>query len=128
MRVIDFFAQNPRKLLLIDAIGAIFSLLLLQLLKGYLGMPYSVVNYLTVIAACLFLISATCFVAYAYKPLFFLLLGVGNTLYCLSTLALLCINYPIITSLGIAYFVIEVIIISLLVYIEIGVYNFLCKQ
>lgn len=118
------FVKNPKTLFLMDSIGAFLTALILFLLlrnlSEYFGMPKAAVTLLSAIAACFCFYSAACFLLLKEKwPLYIRIISFANLLYCVLTFALLFIYYHQLTVLGLFYFLAEIVIISLLVYIEL---------
>lgn len=85
-------------------------------------MPEEVLNYLSFTAICFGTYSAACFLflKQRWTP-FIRLIGVANLLYCVFTIALLIQYYSLLTLLGILYFLIEMVIICVLGYVELNV-------
>lgn len=117
---------KPRKLFLIDGFGAFltaFSLFaILRTFNEYFGMPKTTLNFLSIIALAFSVYSFCCFflVNNNWHP-FLQAISIANLLYCCLTFGFVIYNYPRLTSLGVAYFLIEIVIICGLVYIEINV-------
>ncbi|TPG44185.1 hypothetical protein EAH81_06020 [Flavobacterium pectinovorum] len=125
-KLTDQLAQKPKTLFLIDSLGALltaqFLFIILQNFSPYIGMPKTVLNLLWWAAVCFFFYSAFCFLFLKEKWAFFIrLVSIANALYCLLTLAFLFMHYKELTHLGLAYFIVETAIISVLVYIELKV-------
>lgn len=119
--------RSPGRLLLVDAIGALTTSLLLfgvvARRDDIFGMPSRSVYVLAGIAFCLFAYSMTCqqCVRVSWKKCFRLLM-LGNTAYCALSIGLMIHHFPTMTTLGLIYFTLEVLIISLLVGVEYQVY------
>ncbi len=119
---------NHKKLFLIDSLGGGLSAFMLGLvLVAYnpiIGMPYPTL-YLLSFIACLFCVYS--FVCFKFTPknwqLFMKIVAVCNLLYCCLTIGLTIHYYAALTALGVAYFVIEVIIIVIIAIIEIQTAN-----
>jgi len=124
--IIDFFSNNPRKLFLLDGIGAVvsaFSLgIVLMNLQQYIGMPKEKLFYLA-IAPCFF--AAFSFFCYLRKQKkwrkLLSIIAVANLIYCIITFALLFIDQATLKPLGYTYFILEIIIVVTLVYVEFKV-------
>jgi len=124
--IIKRLSMEPKKLFLIDSIGALTTAFLLFVVlrnfNEYFGMPERALTYLFLIAVCLFIYSTTCFfIIKTNWTLFIKGIGIANLLYCLLTFCLIYLYYPQLTTIGIAYFLGEIIIICGLVYIELNV-------
>lgn len=120
--------KKPKLLFLIDSIGAFLTaLLLFVILKNltyYFGMPKTNITLLFSIAACFCLYSAICFLFLKGKwKLFIKIISFANLLYSLLTLGFLFANYNQITNLDLTYFLLEIVIISAIVYIELNVWS-----
>ena len=115
--IINRLAQKPRALFLVDGIGAfITAFLLLAILRTfneYVGMPPAV---LTCSISCYFLLNDN------WQP-FLKAISVANLLYCCLTSGLVIYYYNSLTILGVIYFLAEIIIIVVLVYVELKVLN-----
>lgn len=123
---INQLAGNPRKIFLIDSLGAIltvfFLFVVLRNFYEYFGMPQTVLTYLSIIVAFLCSFSAICFLFLkAYWTPFIIATSIANSLYCILTMALLFIYYPLLSPIGISYFLIEIAIICGLIYLELQV-------
>jgi hypothetical protein len=120
--------KKPKLIFLIDSIGAFLTaLLLFVILKNltyYFGMPTTNITLLSSLAACFCLYSAICFLFLKGKwKLFIKIISFANLLYCLLTLGFLFVNYNQITSLDLTYFLLEIVIICTIVYIELTVWS-----
>lgn len=119
-------AKNPRRLFLIDSVGALLTAVLLcgvlSNLSPYIGMPKTTLDLLFSIAACFCFYSAACFLFLKAKwALYIRLISFANLLYCALTIAFLFIHYNKLTILDLMYFLAETAIICLLLYIELTV-------
>jgi hypothetical protein len=122
-KIIRHFAKWPRALFLTDGIGAMVTgiclFVILHHFNEYVGMPSAILTLLLVLAACLCAYSLLCFLFLKKNPVLFInIVSIANLLYCLLTMVLLIIYFPLLTFLGVAYFVGEIGIICGLVYIE----------
>ncbi len=123
--LLNKLAKNPKKIFLIDALGALFTCVLLIViqtkLKFYFGMPVKTLTILSIIAFALFWYSTACFTLFQkinWKQ-HLKRIARANLIYCGLTFVLLVYNYKIITPLDWIYFFGEIIIISFLVSIEL---------
>jgi hypothetical protein len=116
-------APNPRKIFLIDGIGALLSgLLLIFLIAPYeeiFGMPPDMSYQLTIPVWGFMVYSLSCYFLNLknWKP-FLSFIAIANFLYCCLTFCLIIIQFQTLSILGIAYFLGEIIVIFLLVSIE----------
>lgn len=112
-----------KKLFLIDSLGATLTALLLGVLlpnvREYIGMPSKV----------LYVLAAQAFLYAVYSMLMYLSsikkwqpymkgIAIANAFYCVITISLMSYFHPQLTALGIAYFLVEVIIIMSLSVLE----------
>jgi len=125
-KLLEHFTENPKKLLLIDSVGALMSafslFVIVRQFNEYFGMPQHILTYLSVIAVSFSIYSAACYflLKERLKP-YIRIIGIANIVYCASTLALLITFHSLLTVLGIAYFSIEILIICGLSYVELNV-------
>lgn len=123
-----YFAKSPKKLFLLDAIGAAMtsSLLffVLKIFTNYFGVPEHIAEYLSLSGLVLFLYSLNCFLFLKsnWQP-FLRVIAIGNILYCLTTSILICLNFQAFTPLGKAYFIIEIGIVLSVAFVELRVAN-----
>jgi len=115
--------KNPRKILLIDAIGAFITASILFIVakkyQVYFGLPQLTLTFLSYTALVIFSYSlgSFLFIKKISKTIMQLLMTI-NLLYCGLTFGLVIYLYSEITFFGITYFVAEIVIILLLVTIE----------
>lgn len=90
--------------------------------NAYFGLPKPVLTSLSGIAICLFIYSAACYVWLKgdLKP-YLRFVGIANLSYCALTIGLLIHYSSLLTILGIAYFLVEIVIICALSYVELKV-------
>lgn len=125
---IDYFSRKPRTLFLVDGLGAAlttFSLyFVLRPYFDYFGMPTNILKYVSIIGLIFCSYSMSCFFLLKdnWSP-FLRIIGIGNLLYCILTMTLLYAYFLSLTLLGLTYFIVEILIIVLLIYIEYGVAN-----
>ncbi|MCF8449079.1 MAG: hypothetical protein K9G49_04325 [Taibaiella sp.] len=125
-KLIKHFTEKQKTLFLIDSIGAFTTAFLLFVIvrqfNEYFEMPKIEVAYLSAIAVFFSIYSAACylFLRGGWTP-FIRFIGVANLIYCALTIGLLIKYYHILTIMGIAYFLIEIVIICGLSYVELNV-------
>jgi hypothetical protein len=125
-KLIDHFTERQRTLFLIDSLeammSAFFLFVIMRRFNAYFGMPKTVLTYLSVIAICFCIYSTACFLFLkgSWSP-FIRLIGIANLLYCALTIGILIKYYPVLTTIGAIYFLIEIVIICGLSYIELNV-------
>lgn len=110
----------------IDSLGALLSALLLGIVlvrfDDVFGMPVRVLYPLAAIALAFCLYSLACYLLVRKKAKPYLqLIAVLNLLYCLLTIILLYYHHSMLSVLGYLYFIGEIIIITVLAYIELSV-------
>lgn len=125
-QIIKQLSSNPKKLFLIDSIGALTTASLLFVVlrnfNEYFGIPEKILTYLSAIAACFFIYSTTCFFIIKANGVTFIKgISIANLLYCALTISLVVYYHHQLTTLGMAYFLGEIAIICGLVYIELNV-------
>lgn len=117
---------SPKILFIVDAIGAFITAFLLFVVlrpfNEYIGMPKYILSYLSLIAILFCAYSITCFfVVNKNWRLFLKIISIGNILYCCLTMGLVIYFFNQLTIFGIAYFLLEIVLILLLVRIELAV-------
>ena len=126
MALLQQLIQHPKKMFLIDGIGALLSalglLFILIPFETYFGMPAIVCQYLSFIA---FAFTAFSLMRYFSDMnnwhTYLKVIATANSLYCLLTLGLVIKYVQSLSALGIAYFVGEMLIILAIVRLEIAV-------
>lgn len=116
----------PRQMFLVDSLGALVSALLLGIIlvrfNDVFGLPVRVLYPLAAIALTFCLYSLGCYLLVRKKAKPYLqLIAVLNLLYCLLTIILVYYHHSMLSVLGYLYFMGEIIIITLLAYIELSV-------
>lgn len=125
-QAINYTTKKPKILFLIDGTGAMFTAFLwfviLKNFHEYFGMPQTILTYLAIIAVIFCIYSTTCFLFLKdnWTP-YIRVISIANLVYCILTIGILIANHPILTVLGITYFLIEILVICGLVYIELKV-------
>ena len=114
---------HPRTLFLIDGLGAMLSAIFLGVvlvkLEHYFGMPKNVLYGLASVACIFAVYSLTNHFCFPENWRFYLKgIATANFVYCLVTLSLAIYYSKALTSLGIFYFLAEVMVIIGLVMIE----------
>lgn len=113
-----------RRILLIDSIGALLSTVMLGVVltrfEPAFGMPAKALYPLSLIAL-IFCIHS--FVSYSglvkNRALHLKITAIANLLYCCLTLGLILYLYHQLTALGLVYFVIEIIVVTMLSVFEL---------
>ena len=129
LSILDRLTLNPKKLFLIDSIGAFLTaFILFAILSRYeerFGMPRKVLYVLSVMACIYAIYSIYCyyFIEHPWRP-FLKIIGIANGLYCMLTFGLLIVYHQSLTILGFIYFLLEISVIGCLVIIELKASNF----
>ena len=122
--ILDSFALNPKRLFLLDGLGALLSAFFLGVLlanfEEMFGMPPNVLYRLSLLACVLAVYSLCCsFFAVGKWSLLLRVIAIANLLYCCLTIGCLVVFSRHLTLLGIVYFVLEVMVIGVLITIEL---------
>ncbi|CAM1365166.1 conserved membrane protein of unknown function [Tenacibaculum soleae] len=123
---------NPKKLFLIDAMGALLSAFLLGVVlvkfKNLFRVPVSVLYLLTLFPVIFAVYDILCYLkAKNNLKLFLKTIAYLNILYCFVSVVILLNRYKQITFLGYSYFLVEILIILTLANFQIKVGNKLKK-
>jgi hypothetical protein len=118
----------PRRLFLIDGLGALLTASLLAFLlaplERYFGMPVWVLYPLAAVAGVFALYSLLCYARFPanWQP-YLRGIAVANLSYCVLTAVLVVYFWGQLTVLGVLYFVGEMGVVIGLVAVEVGVYR-----
>lgn len=120
---------NPKRLFLIDSIGALITAFFLFVIMRNFGMPNPVLTHLSIAAVGLSVYSLACFFILRgnWSP-FLMALGIANLLYCSWTTILIILHFDLLTGFNFIYFFGEIVLISGLVYLEFKAASLLKKQ
>lgn len=115
---------HPKKLFLIDSLGALLSALLLGVvlasLESTFGMPPKVLYVLASIAGIFCIHSFLCYSGQTENWRSRMrIIAIANLLYCGLTAGLIIALYPRLTGLGLLYFVLEIMVVAGLAVIEL---------
>lgn len=129
LKIIEKISSNPKSIFLFDGIGAALSatfiFLIISFFEAKFGMVKNVLYFLFGYACLLSIYSLTYYFKYGTewrKHLWRVLRA--NIFYCILTVFGLLISYKNLTLLGLIYFILEIIIISFLVFIELKTVNY----
>jgi CHASE2 domain-containing sensor protein len=127
-KLINHFEGRQNKLFLIDSIGAIITaftlFVIMRTFERYFGMPKTELTYLSLIAICFCIYSISCFLFLKkHWSTFLRIIAIANLLYCAFTIVLLFKYYSLLKTIGIIYFMSEIVIIIILSYVELKVAN-----
>lgn len=125
--------KSPARIFLIDAIGALITLLclvaFLNCFQVYIGMPREALYLLIGIASSLFVYSICCHILVKGNwELFLKIVISGNIIYGVVSILLILIHFETLTILGLFYFILEKIIIAIIVYFEWVSYSLASKK
>jgi hypothetical protein len=115
---------HPGNLFLIDSLGALLSAgmlgLVLPRFEPAFGMPAPVLYFLASLAGVFCIYSGLCYLGRMENWRFYMkIIAITNLLYCGLTLGLVIGLYQKLTALGILYFVLESIVITVLAVFEL---------
>lgn len=122
--IIHKFSAKPKKLFLIDGLGALISAIMLGLIlvrfENTFGMPFKVLYSLSFMACMFFIYSFLCFLGDIdnWRP-YMKLIAFTNLIYCCLTIGLVLLLYQKVTVYGLIYFAAEIIIVLMLASIEL---------
>lgn len=125
-QVLNKLASNPKRLFLIDSLGALLSAFLLGVIlvqfESTFGMPRQVLYFLSFIACIFALYSFFCYlrIPQNWRP-FLKAIAFANLIYCCITIGLLFYFRQKITVWGMIYFILEIGIVISLVSIELKI-------
>lgn len=130
--IIKALTFKPKIVFLIDGLGAFLTVVflntILRTFNEYFGMPLKTLTLLSIIALTFAIYSLSCFVFSDDKSQNLLRpIIVANLTYCILTIGLVIYFYSKLTTLGISYFVGEILILSALIHIEIKTLK-VCNQ
>ena len=119
-------ASNPKLMFGIDGLGALLSMFLLSVvlvqLEDRIGMPAKTLYILAAIAGFFAVYSFICALRIKKNWRSFLkIIVIFNLSYCILTFSLLLLHQAHLTSLGIVYFLLEILVIASLALFEFKV-------
>lgn len=124
--MINQMASNPRLMFLLDGFGALLSVLLLGVvlvkLESTIGMPTQTLYVLAGIAGVFAGYSFFCAfrIKKNWRP-FLKIIALANLSYCLLTFSFLLYHQAHVTTIGLIYFLVEIVIIVALALFEFKV-------
>jgi len=132
-KIVKRCASHPSLVFLIDGAGALLSAILLGVIlpafQNLFGMPRQALYFLAVFP-CLFLVyDLSCYfrIRKNWGP-FIRAIAAANLIYCGISIGLIVYHYAKLTGLGLTYFLLEIVVIIILVWIEFSVLYKLSKQ
>ncbi len=122
-KIVARFIAAPKKLFLLDSIGAFitafFLIAILNPLEAYFGMSPRILTSLSAIAIAFCIYSICCFLLLKENYIPFLrIISIANFFYACLTFSLVIQTFSSLTILGINYFILEILIVLVLVFIE----------
>ncbi len=123
-RIQSLIAQ-PKRIFLIDSLGALLSVfLLIAVLARFeelIGIPQRTLYFLAGIASFFAVYSISCsfFVIEKWK-VYLKIIMLANAGYCLLTIGLMIYFFQSLTILGLAYFIAELSVVGIVIWIERG--------
>lgn len=121
--IITKLISKPKNIFILDSIGAFLTAFLLGFIlirfQNAFGMPQKTLYFLSALALAFALYSLCCYYFISSKWNNFLsVIVVANILYCCLTTGLIFYHFQTLTILGLTYFILEIIIIVSLIFIE----------
>ncbi len=122
--IINKLTTNPRQVFLFDGLGAVVSMLSLGVLlvqfESTFGMPKEELYYLAAVAGVFMIYSFSCYFKFPNNwQLFLAIIATSNLIYSLVTLNLIIVRYQDLTIAGLTYFILELIVLIAVIWIEI---------
>ncbi|RAJ06776.1 hypothetical protein LX64_01903 [Chitinophaga skermanii] len=124
--IIQTFVQQPRKLFILDAIGALLTAVLLVLFGMYfhrfIGLPVHILQGLSLVAIAICIYSGICSICLRdHWRGFIKAMIIGNLAYCGLTAWIVAYYIGDLTGWGLVYFMGEIGVIGMLVWLEVRV-------
>lgn len=118
--------SNPKKLMLIDGLGAVLSAFMLGFVliqcNSFIGMPEHLLRGLSILASIYAIYSLYCYSQISQlRPIHFRLIAAANLFHSIFTLVLVIVNFHILATLGLIYFFVEILILCFIVFLELKV-------
>ncbi|HUM52596.1 MAG TPA: hypothetical protein PK431_12310 [Chitinophagales bacterium] len=127
---ISKLSANPKKLFLIDCLGATLSASFLTIIyfnfQENIGLPKYAISYLIIIALCCAIYSFLCYLLIRSNWLKYISgVIIANLFYLIFTSAQVVFYYKQLKIYGWIYFCLDILVISLVIYIEWKIYKIL---
>ena len=124
--LIQSFIADPRKIFLVDGLGALLSAFFLGVVlvqfEDSIGVSKDLLIYLSLAAVVMAVYSLSCYFGFPNKwRLFLKAIAIVNLLYCCVTVGLILLDSETLSILGYLYFIIEILIVVSLVFVELKV-------
>lgn len=121
--MLNHVTNNPKQIFLLDSMGALLTgSILITIASGFpsfFRMPPHILFVLAIIAFTFFIYSFCCFyfMPRNWRP-YLTAIMVANIFYVVVTIGLVCYFYNSLTRWGLLYFITELIVIAVLLWIE----------
>jgi len=118
---------NPRKVILIDAFGALLSAFILGVLglrfQSLFGIPQSALYILAALPCLFFLFDLFCYLKRErrYIRLGLRVIGIANLTYCCLSVIMLIYHWESLTANAFVYMTLELFIVSVLALLELEI-------
>ncbi len=115
---------EPKSWFLLDGLGALLSVFLLGVvlvkLESIVGMPKHTLYFLAGIPCVFALYDLVCYkLADKNWRTLLRIIAIGNLVYCFISIGLLIRHFHLLTNLGLIYFILEILVLIILVYLEL---------
>ena len=124
--ILDKITSNPKKLFLIDSLGAVLTAFFLGVIlvrfEDSFGMPKTILYVLSSMA-CIYAIYSICsyfLLTNIWRP-YLKGIAIANLIHCCLTIGLVFYFYQKLTVLGLTYFLLELIVVFGLIIVELTV-------
>jgi len=119
------WTSHPKNLFLVDGLGAILSIIMLGFvlvqLQHYVGLPVKTLYLLASIPVVFFFYDLYCYLYLKRDWKKYLgFIALANLLYCVGTGYILYSYYQDMPVLGVTYFVLEILVILVIVYLQVS--------
>ena len=117
---------HSKNVFLLDGIGAVVSASIMGLLVAqqvsFFGLPSKAAYFLAAFPCVFFVYSIYCYfnLPTDWKP-YLKMIIIANLLYCFISIGVVFYHFALLTNIGLAYFILEIIIILIVVILELRV-------
>lgn len=124
-KLIKTFTEQPKRLFILDGLGALLSATLLGLVlpqfEPLFGIPENTLYFLAAIPCVFAVYDFGCyFLLQKNHSLFIRIIAVLNLIYTILSISLALIHRGVITGFGWTYVIIEITILAVLIFIQLG--------
>ncbi|MFN0201656.1 MAG: hypothetical protein ACKVTZ_09055 [Bacteroidia bacterium] len=122
--MVEVFLLAPKRLFLLDGLGALLSSFLLGVVlvmfQPKIGMPESALSFLALLAVCFCIYSLCCyfFVGTNWRT-FLTIIAIANIIYTCLSIGFMCFFAQTLTLLGWVYFIGEVTVLAVIIKLEL---------